>query len=145
LGEILDAKSMNYAAMTSDAEEGSYVVPRVTDNGAGMPRATVDKIFDPFFTTKEVGKGTGLGLSTARGIVKSHGGFIAVYSEPSTGTTFKIFLPATISKEELEKAVNKAAPIQGNGEQILIVDAAAGVGQNLVGGEHHDSPQFSTF
>ncbi|HEV2045246.1 MAG TPA: response regulator, partial [Chthoniobacterales bacterium] len=112
----------NYAAMTPDAKVGPYVMLRVSDSGAGMPRATVDKIFDPFFTTKEIGKGTGLGLSTVLGIVKSHGGFISVYSDPGKGTTFKIFLPATMSDKDLQKSKTAVAPIQGNGEQILVVD-----------------------
>src|SRR5436305_2542767 len=108
--------------MTREARPGQFISLRVSDTGAGMPRAMLDKIFDPFFTTKEVGKGTGLGLSTALGIVKSHGGFISVYSEIGKGTTFTIFLPATTSQEELAQSETKAAPAQGHGEQILVVD-----------------------
>ncbi|TMF48942.1 MAG: two-component sensor histidine kinase, partial [Chloroflexi bacterium] len=48
---------------------------------------------DPFFTTKEVGKGTGLGLSITYGIIKDHGGMIAVVSPPGAGATFLIQLP----------------------------------------------------
>jgi PAS domain S-box-containing protein len=117
----------HYAAMTPDAKVGPYVVLRVSDSGAGMPRATIDKIFDPFFTTKEFGKGTGLGLSTTLGIVKSHGGFISVYSELGKGTTFKIFLPARMTDEDLEKSKAAVPPGQGNGEQILIVDDEASI------------------
>jgi CheY-like chemotaxis protein len=112
----------HFASMTPEARVGQFVTLRVSDTGTGMPRAIIDKIFDPFFTTKEIGKGTGLGLSTTLGIVKSHGGFISVYSEQGKGTTFKLFLPATVTHEELEQSKSSVAPIQGNGELILVVD-----------------------
>ena len=112
----------NYASMMPGAKPGPHVMLRVTDTGGGMPRAMIDKIFDPFFTTKEVGKGTGLGLSTTLGIVKSHSGFISVYSEPGKGTTFKVFLPAAAIQEELAQSKTSIVPIQGNGELILVVD-----------------------
>ncbi|HST31312.1 MAG TPA: ATP-binding protein, partial [Chthoniobacterales bacterium] len=123
---VIWAENLNvdesYAAMAGDVKPGAYVGFRVSDTGLGMPPGVVEKIFDPFFTTKELGKGTGLGLSTALGIVKSHGGFISVYSEVGKGTTFKLCLPADVSDEKTGSSETSAEILQGNGELILVVD-----------------------
>lgn len=65
----------------------------IADNGCGIAPEDLPHIFDPFFTRKPLGEGTGLGLSISHGIITGHGGSIDVESEPSKGTTFRIFLP----------------------------------------------------
>lgn len=110
----------NYARMHLDAQVGAYVMVTITDTGVGMPPEILDRIFDPFFTTKEIGKGTGLGLSTVMGIVKSHGGFVNVYSEVGKGTRFNVYLPATDTDEKEETTNSEVA--FGQGELILVVD-----------------------
>ncbi len=110
----------HYVRMNIDAKIGRYIVITVSDTGMGIPADTLDRIFEPFFTTKERGKGSGLGLSTVIGIIKSHRGFVNVYSEVGQGTQFKVYLPAleetqTLLVEELELP-------QGHGELILVVD-----------------------
>jgi PAS domain S-box-containing protein len=117
----------NYARMNLDATPGRYACITVADSGSGIAKETIEKIFDPFFTTKEIGKGTGLGLSTVLTIVKSHGGFINVYSEVGRGTEFKVFLPAAeaLDYEETETA-GLGLPV-GNGELILVVDDEAAI------------------
>ena len=73
-------------------EERSYACLSVSDTGPGMDTATIERIFDPFFTTKFTGRG--MGLPVVLGVVRAHGGAIAVRSEISGGTTFQVFLPA---------------------------------------------------
>ncbi len=112
----------NYARMHIEARAGKYVLINVKDTGTGMSSEVQQRIFDPFFTTKEIGKGTGLGLSTALTIVKSHGGFINLYSEAGKGTQFTIYLPAAESETAAgESKIDLPYPA-GNGELVLIVD-----------------------
>lgn len=94
----------------------------VSDTGIGMPPEIQAKIFEPFFTTKEVGKGTGLGLSTVMSIMKSHGGFVEVSSEPGRGTTFHVYFPIPHGAALQRDIFASVKPQQGRGEQILVVD-----------------------
>jgi PAS domain S-box-containing protein len=112
----------DYKRMNSEAKIGPYIVTTVSDTGTGMPADIVDRIFEPFFTTKEHGKGTGLGLSTSLGIVRSHGGFITVYSEVGEGTAFKVYLPAITTSETLQAQEHQYKLPAGHGESILVVD-----------------------
>jgi CheY-like chemotaxis protein len=112
----------HYAHMQIEAKPGPYVVLSVVDSGTGIPAHVIDKIFDPFFTTKEIGQGTGLGLSTVIGIVKSHGGFVNVYSEVGKGTEFKVYLPANQADSTTARPTELASLPRGQGELLLIVD-----------------------
>ncbi|MFH1114599.1 MAG: PAS domain S-box protein [Pseudomonadota bacterium] len=112
-----------YARGRPEVTAGRYARIAISDNGCGMDSATVSRIFDPFFTTKEKGVGTGLGLSTVYGIVKQHHGHLAVYSEPGTGTTFKVYLPAV---DQTPDVVSETTPIRASerygAETVLLVE-----------------------
>jgi len=80
--------------------EADAVEVFIADTGHGIPDENLRRIFDPFFTTREVGEGTGLGLSICYGIVRDHGGQIAVESGVGQGTTFRVLLPARTSEKD---------------------------------------------
>jgi two-component system, cell cycle sensor histidine kinase and response regulator CckA len=121
----LDAR---YVGMNLGTNPGPYVVIQVEDNGTGMPQKILDNIFDPFFTTKDIGRGTGLGLSTSMAIVKSHGGFIQVYSEEGIGTTFRVYLPARDNPSPPALEPISELP-RGQGSQILVIEDEVLVGR----------------
>jgi PAS domain S-box-containing protein len=100
--------------------KGTYAVIAVTDTGTGMDEQNLRKAFEPFFTTKETGKGLGLGLAIVYGTVKSHKGFVNLYSEPGTGTSVRIYLPA--ADAELLRTNGEDALPEGRGEMILMVE-----------------------
>ena len=116
----------NYARFHAPVQPGDYIMLAISDTGTGMDAETQSHIFEPFFTTKGT-KGTGLGLSTVYGIIKQSGGYVWVYSEPSKGTTFKIYLPrisatGEVAEAEATVAINNS---HQNVETILLVEDEA--------------------
>ncbi len=104
------------------AVPGDYVVLTVSDTGVGMDKDTQARVFEPFFTTKEVGRGTGLGLATVYGIVKQHGGYTHLYSEPGLGTTLSVYFVAKAGAVVPgESSVAGPEPPTGT-ETILLVE-----------------------
>jgi two-component system NtrC family sensor kinase len=102
-----------------------FIRVTIQDDGPGIAPENLSRIFDPFFTTKEVGKGTGLGLSLCYGLIKEHGGHIAVASRPGNGATFTIELPATAETAPADSAVaiaDRETSSEGAGKKILLVD-----------------------
>ena len=104
-------------------QPGEYVMLAVSDTGIGMDPQTRSRLFEPFFTTKPPGKGSGLGLATVYGAIKQSDGQVTVYSQPSCGTIFEIYLPRVS-----EAATPAPRPHSPRGsETILLVDDEEGV------------------
>ncbi len=117
-----------YATTVPDAQPGRYVLWRVKDTGTGIPPEIIERVFEPFFSTKGPDKGTGLGLSTVLGIVKSHGGFVRIYSVVGQGSTFAVYLPVDGSNAGNTCFLAKSEmAYRGKGETILVVDDEAAV------------------
>ena len=116
--ELSDAE-----ARAAEGRGGDYVRIDVRDDGAGMTPDVLTRVFEPFFTTKPADRGTGLGLSMVEGVVRQSGGFVRLESAPGEGTTVAIFLPRV--EEQVTPTVQPAAPQQGAGERVLVVDDEA--------------------
>ena len=103
---------------------GNFVRLQIRDNGCGISERDLPKIFDPYFTTKD--NGSGLGLAIVYSILQKHDGHIAVQSEPGQGTTFTIFLPASLDQhlkkeERTETASDRRYRIMVvDGEEMLL-------------------------
>jgi PAS domain S-box-containing protein len=102
---------------------GRYAVITVSDDGTGIPSEHMPHIFEPFYTTKPLGQGTGLGLATVYGIVKQNKGYIWAYSEPTMGTTFKIYLPCVARRGNWGEVEDvKAESLTRGSETVLLVE-----------------------
>lgn len=95
-----------------------YVKISIKDHGIGIPEGSLQKIFTPYFTTKQ--SGSGLGLAVSHSIVRNHGGHIDVESQMGVGTTFLIYLPASLEETVTEKKAEEQLFV-GN-EKILVMD-----------------------
>jgi two-component system NtrC family sensor kinase len=102
----------------------------IRDTGHGIDPANLSRIFDPFFTTRDVGEGTGLGLSICYGIVRDHGGQIAVDSTVNKGTSFSLLLPARVNDGGPGEPILIAHAEQS--ERDYIAAALGGWGRNVI-------------
>jgi len=96
--------------MANDLTPGMFVFVEVQDSGCGMNEETQLRIFDPFFTTKATG--TGLGLAALLGIVRSHGGTLALHSELGAGSRFDVFLPLMSDDKQPEPKMRSPEPYE---------------------------------
>ncbi len=99
---------------------GAYVCAEISDNGCGIEAEVLPRIFEPFFTTKRGGNHRGLGLAWVYGIVTNHGGGVAVSSQPLSGTSVRVYLPAE-KKIVRDNRVGADRDLSGS-QTILLVD-----------------------
>lgn len=99
----LDAAAMQASShpptvhIRTHRQDADTVQVQVSDNGAGIAPADLDKLFNPFFTTKPGGLGMGLALS--RSIIEAHGGKLSASNNPAGGAVFSFTLPVGASRK----------------------------------------------
>lgn len=75
------------------AQQGKYIVIKVSDNGLGIDNEHLPRIYDMFYRANETKSGSGLGLYIIRESVKNLNGTVEVQSEEGKGTEFSITIP----------------------------------------------------
>jgi signal transduction histidine kinase len=99
-GDAMDEMRVPKPTVTiSGRQLGDQVTLSVTDNGPGIPPATMSRMFEPFFTTKPPGKGTGLGLALSREYVENFGGTLSVQNVEPRGAQFSITMKVSARGE----------------------------------------------
>lgn len=120
---ILQTKNIELTEKTQDRNAqlaaGVYVCAEIIDDGSGIEPDVLPRIFEPFFTTKRGGQHRGLGLAWVYGIVTNHGGAVAVSSQPNSGASVRVYLPA--DKKAIKDHSTPEGPLNGT-ETILMVD-----------------------
>ena len=96
-----------------------YVRIVVSDTGRGIEESVLEHLFEPFFTTRLAG--TGLGLATVREIVGEHGGAINIWSLPSVGSRFEVWLPCTTAAASASRHEVPTFRL-GRGETVMVVN-----------------------
>jgi signal transduction histidine kinase len=100
--ENLISNAMKYSTERRDIiveveRVDGFGVVRVRDHGIGIPTRLQRKIFRKFFRIQtDAGsgpQGTGLGLAIVDHVMRGHGGFVRVDSEPGRGSTFTLHFP----------------------------------------------------
>lgn len=125
----LDASSGDRRLSIRMTVEPGHLNVIFSDSGPGILPENLNKIFDPFFTTKELGQGNGLGLSISYGIIREHGGNIAVQSEPGNGATFIVQLPVpseAVPRED-ETFITPAGLEKEGVQNILLIEDEASI------------------
>lgn len=98
-----------------------YACLEIKDTGHGIAEKDIDRIFDPFFSTRFTGRG--LGLPVVLGIVRAHGGMVAVDSKPHCGSIFQVFFPLSAQALPLREPDREIQPPEPDrNKKILLVD-----------------------
>ena len=132
-GGILTLRTANVvmgadrSGLPAELAAGRYVTIAVSDTGAGMSPALLERVMDPFFTTKADGKGTGLGLSMVHDFAEQSGGGVQILSEVGRGTTVILYFPATDAPLSVPGSDEQRSSDHDGTETILVVDDSSEV------------------
>jgi two-component system, OmpR family, sensor histidine kinase SenX3 len=88
----------------SRRRRGPNIEIAVTDRGIGIAREDQERVFERFFRVDKARSratgGTGLGLAIVKHVAANHNGSIRLWSQPGTGSTFTLSIPAYPDHED---------------------------------------------
>lgn len=88
----------------SRRRRGNNIEISVTDRGIGIAPADQERVFERFFRVDKARSratgGTGLGLAIVKHVAANHNGSIRLWSQPGTGSTFTLSIPAYLDNED---------------------------------------------
>ena len=88
----------------SRRRRGDNIEIAVTDRGIGIARADQERVFERFFRVDKARSratgGTGLGLAIVKHVAANHNGSIRLWSQPGTGSTFTLSIPAYANDDD---------------------------------------------
>ncbi len=119
IGANLDQIELGHRSGLPVAE---YIRLSVTDDGAGMDEATMQRAVEPFFSTKGVGRGTGLGLSMVHGLASQLGGALVINSRVGVGTSIELWLPLGLTEQAEAEGSGDSPMLSTSVRTVLLVD-----------------------
>lgn len=85
----------------------NFIEMAVTDRGIGIAPKDQLRVFERFFRSDKARSratgGTGLGLAIVKHVAANHNGTITLWSQPGTGSTFTLAIPAYQGSVDQEK------------------------------------------
>ncbi len=95
---------------------GEHVEMAVTDRGIGIARKDQERVFERFFRGDKARSratgGSGLGLAIVKHVAANHNGHIGLWSQPGTGSTFTLAIPAYPDNGEQQNCEPRSRKLQ---------------------------------
>lgn len=112
-----------YLTENPPADQGSFAIIEVADQGPGIPHDAIAGIFDPDASARTEPNRIGFGLATSRAIMRKHQGLIGVKDNLPAGTVFRLCLPpATRTLPEPVPLKPIAVELPRGSETILLAE-----------------------
>jgi len=135
IGHVTDSAEL--AKMGPDVRSGIRIA--VSDTGIGIPQDKIESIFHAFQqadgTTSRKFGGTGLGLSISRELARLLKGAIDIRSEVGKGSTFTLYLPESLTQEDINQVTESTMPATAGGtgnESVKNEEEETTIGSTMV-------------